>query len=330
MEENILNKIYLDLSFNKVKELAQLALSKDTIDDEIFDAIFPNTYLASKHIVNDEEEVIINDEDLILKFYQDHVNRLVEDKDNEFNGYGLELDKQRINNSLILKQPTSVEQLFNSYEFRTLNYWVVFPQEMKPNSNFIHFKGSHINNFSPMSIECRLYISPMMKNLVELSEEVINKHNEQEVPYYFKINTNQKENDRFVMYTNLDSIQKHLDILNEIRDSKPYLFNNMNKNPLWGNIEEHPDIYFGMNPVDNSTSYAFLRGLLFDNALYDLKQKYSHFNKTTELTDEMVIDLQDLFANRCLRNNINPTNVALNNDNYIYETNPKQYKKTKN
>jgi hypothetical protein len=321
-----------ELSLADVKNLMNLTMQEMANDPRMS----TDTYAACRHAVKPEKQTeCVNHEAFVLSFFRKYVERLSQIDLHTLQDEKLRKDIETIKNSAALQNPENMQALFQNPEFQSLNYKGIFPQENDPHSRFIHVNSSYLNNFVQESIECRLYLSPKMENIIEIAKLLVSKHNEQNLPCYFKINKDSKDNDRIVLYSSIENGDAHLQILETIRKEKPQLFEDMNKNPLWADISGHKDIHFGMEPTSNNSgaSYGSLRAAAFMNALTTVPiaeseqelpsgEKYMHkenvhtylleYNGVPAITDETVRKVQKLFRMNCIELNIDPDNIALN------------------
>lgn len=305
MDKTTLDKISSKLDYKKILELL---LKQEEKEKDI------GTYLLSRGLVKEEKiKECLNNEEFMLSFFKTYIKRLMSLSNNKTIDERLKKDIELINNSFILKNSKNIMEIFSSEDYKKLNIKPIFLQNLNLKSRFVHVLGSYLSDFKIENVECRLYLSPKMEHMMELCREIVNKHNLNSVSCYFKYNTNYEDNDRIVLYSELSNVEKHLKIFEEIKQEKPYLFEEMNKNPLWGNIDNISDIYIGMEPhvCASNLSYGALRGMVFDMAFFELKQKY----KKIDLSDEIVDEFKKLLDVYFLMYNINPDNIALNMNN---------------
>jgi len=320
MERSILDRVSVKLTDEDFKRIIKLALLKDDKSFGLLGGTLPDTYSALKHLVNDEDvKECVKYRDFILNFFKQYVNRLFSIDITKLADEELKQDIETVRNSSILQNPGSVQKLFNNEEFKKLNFHSIFPQELDANSRFIHVRGSYLHGFLSEDVQCRLYLSPKMENIAELSSEMVSRHNAKNLPCYFKFCINGNDNDRIVLYSEVANADKHLQVLDEIRKEKPYLFEGMNKNPLWADIDNVADVYFGMEPYGSKTSYGAIRGAIFDEAIYDLRGVYDDFDINQDITAEMVDKFKRFFHIHCLAHNVNSNNLALNMNNEVGE-----------
>lgn len=102
-------------------------------------------------------------------------------------------------------------------------------------------------------ITARLYMCPRTDCLTDFMDEFKNRCDEKELRYYFKyINYPSIRADRFLIYTNNNLINEHLEVLREMQKERPELFKDMDdgsRNPFWGTIDGAPEgVYFGEEP----------------------------------------------------------------------------------
>ena len=248
-------------------------------------------------------------ETTIKSFFQKYINRLLGIDRKSIENYG---NKHLLNDYDLIKKNRealsnmSLSDLFNSDIFSKLRYKTVYPQ--KEGSQYIHVRDlENVEN-----LECRIYMCPDPDKCMKICDLIVEKHKEYGVPYYFKINTNSKENDRIIMYCSYDYFKLHCKIIKEIQAENPDLFEGSEKNQLWSNIKGYQNIYFGGEPYYTGyESYTSRFCRVINKAYNDFKQIHNNefdinksYNEFKEyLNKEFIIE------------NINPLNPAFNYSN---------------
>ncbi len=156
---------------------------------------------------------------------------------------------------------------------------------------FVHCRNyTNTEKVAVDKVEARLYMSPSLKNLVPLVDQIMQKYDEQDKRCYIKFATKGGRNDKLVLFTNYQSIDSDLKMLQEIQDEHPELFEEMGKNPLWGEMKGAPKgVYFGEEPkATGKFSYGTLRGQVFDRAYQRWKQAYGFDRDGKEHERQMV------------------------------------------
>lgn len=300
---DILEKVSLEFGLDDIKKIMKLLVLNN--------AEVMNAYDAMGKIVNDNGNIEHYD-DLIITFFKLYIKRLDNIGLENIHDENLKKDYELIKKSEVLQNPSSAKELFLSHDFQNLK---IKPFSLQGES-FTHIHASFINNFVSEEIECRFYLSPKMENIVSLVKQIIIKHTNENLPCYFKLSTKSERNDRIVLYSSLDNADKHLRILEEIQKENPQLFVQSNKNPLWGNIRDIENIYFGMEPFyKGESSYGAIRGAILDETLSDFKKLYGDFDENDEITDDMADKFKKILNFNCILNGINQNNFALNKTN---------------
>lgn len=146
--------------------------------------------------------------------------------------------------------------------------------DMIQNNDFVHLVNC-VNSEGLMKhdkVEARLYLSPTVENIVPLVQEIIQKHEAEDMRYYLKFAKKGDVKGRIVLYTNYKNIEKNLELLHNIQGEHPELFTEMGKNPLWGTIDGAPEgVYFGEQPTGQQ-SYDRVRSQVFDRAYAKWKE----------------------------------------------------------
>ncbi len=111
------------------------------------------------------------------------------------------------------------------------------------NDDFFHIR---IGESKAVTTECRLYLRILPHNIHNLASVLTKKCLERNLPTHFKFTTLRL--DSLVLYTDYDHAQNFVDIIEEIRQEQPSLFENAQKlHPLWGQINGY--IGFMEEPV---------------------------------------------------------------------------------
>lgn len=98
---------------------------------------------------------------------------------------------------------------------------------------FVHIK---INNSEKVKTECRLYLRLLPSNVYELASLLTIACAQKNLPTHFKFSPSSRI-DTLVLYTDYDHVQKFVDIIDELYQTNPNLFEHSEKiHPLWGNI----------------------------------------------------------------------------------------------
>ncbi len=98
---------------------------------------------------------------------------------------------------------------------------------------FVHIK---INNSEKVKTECRLYLRILPSNIYRLASLLTIACAQKNIPTHFKFSPSSRI-DSIVLYTDYNHVQKFVDIIDEIYQTNPNLFEHSEKiHPLWGNI----------------------------------------------------------------------------------------------
>ena len=199
-------------------------------------------------------------------------------------------------------------------------------------------------------ITARLYMCPRTDNMIELIDEFKYRCEDKNIRYHFKYTSDPRRNDRFIIYTNYDKINDHLDVLKEIKKERPELFKDMNdarKNPFWGKLDGAPEgVYFGEEPPElvtinkegneierrPFTSYTKVRADAFMSAdkkwgveVYGddkdtIHEMYitsdsKHFDSPSDISWKNAERLEQIFREELDKTNVNPDNMCFNKSN---------------
>lgn len=245
-------------------------------------------------------------EPTIKKFFLEKVNNLISytrenivRTNNELLLNDYDLLKENYNQLLNM----TINEIFSSEVFAKLKYKTIFPQ--KGGSRYIHIKDLEFSE----SIDCRIYICPNPKNCMQLCRLIVDKHKKHGIPCYFKINTNTNDNDRIVMYSSYDLFEVHCKIMKEIQLEYPQLFEQSEKNLVWSDIKDYPNIYFGGEPYRSGfESYSSRLCGTIEKAYRDFKTIYKEDHNKNDLFNKF----KEYLHYELLKVNINPLNPAFN------------------
>ena len=193
--------------------------------------------------------------------------------------------------------PESIEDsLFgkNFAEVDTKNTPIVFKSR---GFTHIRFFGNHdVENDQEISrqIYCRFYICPEIEKLPEILPKLFDKYKEKGFRLIAKFADTNERNDRMVIYSDKESAISQLEILQELKDENPDLFQNLGKNRLWGKIEGVDGIYFGEeNPYykPGGFTYSEDRARVVGKS-YEVLQSIKDSGQ--EINDEVIETIFDL------------------------------------
>ena len=137
---------------------------------------------------------------------------------------------------------------------------------------FVHIK---INNSEKVKTECRLYLRILPNNIYRLASLLTIACAQKNIPTHFKFSPSSRI-DSIVLYTDYEHVQKFVDIIDEIYQTNPNLFEHSEKiHPLWGNINGY--IGFMEEPI--------IRAKMCENPLLYLSKSANTYR--TKLLDEI-------------------------------------------
>ena len=137
---------------------------------------------------------------------------------------------------------------------------------------FVHIK---INNSEKVKTECRLYLRILHSNIYRLASLLTIACAQKNIPTHFKFSPSSRI-DSIVLYTDYEHVQKFVDIIDEIYQTNPNLFEHSEKiHPLWGNINGY--IGFMEEPI--------IRAKMCENPLLYLSKSANTYR--TKLLDEI-------------------------------------------
>ena len=137
---------------------------------------------------------------------------------------------------------------------------------------FTHIK---INDSEKVKTECRLYLRLLPSNIYRLASLLTIACAQKNIPTHFKFSPSSRI-DSIVLYTDYEHVQKFVDIIDEIYQTNPNLFEHSEKiHPLWGNINGY--IGFMEEPI--------IRAKMCENPLLYLSKSANTYR--TKLLDEI-------------------------------------------
>ena len=185
---------------------------------------------------------------------------------------------------------------------------------MRDDREFIYCRNLPI----PDKEGCRLYMCPRTDQMLGLMTQIIMKCSHDHRPYDFKFSKTGKRNDRIVFYTTYKTIGDDINLLSSIQQEHPEFFEDMGKNPFWGEIDGAPKgVYFGESYIDRTHSYSSIRGEALDIAyiLWGKKnalRPVSNFASKEDITDDLIDDLTALFIDQLKERSIDPKHICFN------------------
>lgn len=180
--------------------------------------------------------------------------------------------------------------------------------------------------------DCRLYMCPQGDRMMDLIGEFKKRCEERGQRFYFKFSEDCDQNDRFIIYTSYEDLDRYIDILNGIGKDEPELFEKMGKHMFWGEIDGAPKgVYFGEEPSQHTRkyeyeedmwpdkkSYSSVRYEVFDRAFREWMDetfgkeegKDKYFSSPQEITDDQARKFMEIFRRKLDANDIDPDNFC--------------------
>lgn len=261
-----------------------------------------------------KKQIPLNDEQLsedymeiFVELFKDYVSKYKNNYEQTYENNDIKILKK-----IDINEIECFEDLKLNSEYNKMSRKYIYFQDTLDNNKSRYI---HINTIFPNEeIECRFYMCPEARNIGKIIEKIVKKHEKMNLPYHLRVNTNIEDNDRIILFSDIENAETHLKIINEVRNENPELFTNMGYNKLWGKIENQNDVYFGVEPStlkSNCESYSSLRGIVLDqslNALYR-NNNYDHFEY---ITPQIIDYFKQIYKINALSCNICPENFALN------------------
>ena len=160
----------------------------------------------------------------------------------------------------------------------------------------IYFQGNyfvqfHINKMQKTLknnanlVDARIYLNIKPQNIIKLSDILIKKSLEKDLPILFKIAYDNKRNDNFVLYSNYKYLPKFINLIEQTKQENPKLFEGCKvKNPFMATLCGY--MGFGEEPVYDS--YNSIRSDLLEECYKVLSKKYA--KNTDYLTKENILN----------------------------------------
>lgn len=261
-----------------------------------------------------------------MLFCVKYFNKLLQHPDERYRAYAseqLNSYKDQVKNG-DFNLPDKVYSLKSKLDH---NLWGFGGSFYDQDGGFFHVYSPFYNNTD--KVECRFYLSP--KNVNSMVKALVGAHYGANSPKFYMKYYDVARNDRLVIYTDYAHAEKELEILKNLQEKQPDLFENMGKNPFWGTISGAPEgVYFGEEPSFNS--YGGVRGDSFDDAFErwlsaygmeseteDPENQYRHihrinFSSPDEISDAMVYHFVDFFKQELMERGIDPNNPCFNKE----------------
>lgn len=254
-------------------------------------------------------------DEFLIELFEQYKQDLIKSEKEDNDVFSMQSEDELIKN-IDTANIKNIRDLFVLENFKRIVKKPFWPQDKNDNSRFVHITNNCLKHMEDELHECRLYLSPEMKNIIPIVKLIMEKHSENNISCHLKFNTNSLDNDRIILYSSLENISKHLEIINQIKEEYEELFHNMGNNKLWGKIEGYSDVFFGMEPFmfEYNSSYNSIRTTIIDQVLLDFFDKYNVEN-IEQITDEMLTFFKGRLKLYSLVNNINPYNFCLNMEN---------------
>lgn len=143
----------------------------------------------------------------------------------------------------------------------------------RTNDGFLNVFSDNITSKHLTPIECRLYLNLKGENISEFVNEFYIKCREKGEPFYFRFNVKDNRNDNFIVFTNYQNAQSYVNIIEQIKQERPKLFEGTEKTSQnFGKING----YIGFGDEPNQTGrvrrgYISLRKRVVEESMYRIK-----------------------------------------------------------
>ena len=151
----------------------------------------------------------------------------------------------------------------------------------------------------------KIYLNVKSKNIIKLSQIIVNESLKQDLPLAFKIAYNNKRNDNFVLYSDYENLPSFIKLIEQTKKSNPELFEGCKvTNPFMATLNGY--MGFGEEPRVWG-SYNSVRTELLTDCYKELKKEFK--KKPDTLTKEHIFNS---IKNNCIKYCVDKDNFHLN------------------
>ena len=174
-------------------------------------------------------------------------------------------------------------------------------QDGTVDADFLHcFPFEYSGNTS-----CRLYLNVKPENIAELASKLLEKSRQQHRRVYFKFWTNDERSDPFLIYANYNTVEAFVDMLKEIRQENPKIFEGcQNINPFLTNIDgfigfgEEPKYKHSSFNLERSEAIQEFRKEVVDEAVVQEFKNIGNYTGTIRNSQGRLLSIEDYLVYR--------------------------------
>lgn len=196
-----------------------------------------------------------------------------------------------------------VEEIYKFLTYEKIDMAYFYLAENLFNKQFNHTLSDRIDLSKDVDYEVshRIYINIDNKNIYKFAEKLVDKFNEKNLPFYFKLTDNNRK-DNFVIYSDTKNFINYMESLNEIFDENKDLQNSIYPSFIFtGKIS--PYYFIGDEPIQESNLNSFnsLRVECVDNAMNKTIKKWMYYNQNILLKrNEEVMNFKDYVTDKVI------------------------------
>lgn len=157
-----------------------------------------------------------------------------------------------------------------------------------------YYATHHVNH--------RLYVNIDNDNLYKFTKELVEKLDEKNLPFYFKMEDTSNRKDGFVLYSDTRNLTKYMECLDEVFEKNKDLRDSIHS-PLMFAGKISPYYSIGDEPIQNTNLYSFntLRSSCVDNAMNNTIRRWMYENQNIKLKRKgQVIGFKDYLTDKVI------------------------------
>ena len=164
----------------------------------------------------------------------------------------------------------------------------------KANTPWIYVTSNNIfsHKSDPFNITHNLFINTNCDDTYNMSLLFVKKCEEEKIPYLFKISESPFRDDSIIIYSSDELLDKHMNILEKIKEENPDLISRINNPPI---LTAKVDYYgYGSEPNKNEEgrlrSYSVLRSNMIEDVVADSARRWFYANRNLSLNGFTIMD----------------------------------------
>ena len=204
---NILDRVRCKLSD---EELINIILKYKNDDISIHNSVYE--YFRND-VSNIGEKECVGYQDFFVDYYNKCVDKIWYYNSSQYCRYDGKAPD-------MVEKYSSIEQIISSSKYKSLHCKPIFFQGKDTNNRTIYVDGSYGKGIKE-KYDCRLYLCPKMENIIPMVKKIMTAHNNLGLNCYLKFNIDSNNNDRIVIYSSLENIDKRIELIKKIKNDNP-------------------------------------------------------------------------------------------------------------